>query len=155
LQNTCGRHLSKRGLEAAGIGRSKGGLTTKIHVAVDAPGLPLRVTITPGQASDSPQAQGLIEGLSDSTRVIMDAAYDTDHLLDCIANDLGATAHIKCNPSRSSKPPIDWTLYKERYLVACFFNKRKRFRRIALRCKNTVSSFEAFIHLACAMTWLS
>jgi transposase len=39
--------------------------------------------------------------------------------------------------------------------VACFFNKRKRFRRIALRCKNTVSSFEAFIHLACAMTWLS
>ena len=67
-----GRHLSKRGLEAAGIGRSKGKLTTKIHVAVDALGLPLRVTITPGQASDSPQAQGLIEGLSDAIHVMGD-----------------------------------------------------------------------------------
>ena len=155
LQNTCRRDLSKRGLEAAGIGRSKGGLTTKIHAAVDALGLPIRFTITRGQWGDSPQARGLIEGLSGVGHVIMDAAYDADHLRDFIANDLRATAHIKRNPTRREDRPIDWVLYKERHLVESFFNKLKRFRRIALRCEKTVSSFKAFVDIACAMAWLA
>ena len=155
LQDTCGCDLSKGGLEAAGIGRSKGGLTTKIHAAVDALGLPIRFAITPGQWGDSPQARGLIEGLTEAEHIIMDAAYDADHLRNFIANDLGATAHIKRNPTRREERPIDWALYKERHLVECFFNKLKRFRRIALRCEKTVSSFKAFVDLACAMAWIS
>jgi len=130
-------------------------LTTKIHAAVDALGLPIRFTITPGQWGDSPQARGLIEGLTAAQHVIMDAAYDADHLRAFIADDLGATAHIKRNPTRREDRPIDWALYKERHLVECFFNKIKRFRRIALRCEKTVSSFKAFVDLACAMTWIS
>ena len=145
----------KGGLEAAAIGRSKGGLTTKIHAAVDALGLPIRFTITPGQWGDSPQARGLIEGLTEAQHVIMDAAYDADHLRAFIAEDLGATPHIKRNPTRREDRPIDWMLYKERHLVECFFNKLKRFRRIALRCEKTVSSFKAFVDLACAMAWIS
>jgi transposase len=39
--------------------------------------------------------------------------------------------------------------------VECFFNRIKRFRRIALRCKKTVSSFKAFVDIACAMVWLA
>lgn len=78
--------------------------TTKIHGAVDgavdALGLPIRFTITPGQWGDCPQAQGLIEGLCGVQHVIMDGAYDADYLRDFIANDLGATAHIKRNPTR-------------------------------------------------------
>lgn len=120
LQNTCGRDLSKGGLEAAGTGRSKGGLTTKIHAAVDALGLPIRIVITPGQWGDCPQALGLIEGLSDAQHVIMDAAYDADHLRSFIADDLDATAHIKRNPTRREDRYIDWVLYKERHLVECF-----------------------------------
>ncbi|QBX99393.1 hypothetical protein E2K80_00505 [Rhodophyticola sp. CCM32] len=64
---------------------------------------------------------------------------------------LGATAHIKRNPTRREDHPIDWMLYKERHLAECFFKKLKRFHRIALRCEKTVSSFKAFINLACAM----
>ena len=154
LQNPRGRYLPKRGLEAAGIGRSKGGLTTEIHAAVDALGLPIRFTITPGQWGDSPQARGLIEGLTHAQRVIMDAAYDADHLRNFIAHDLGATAHIKRNPTRREGRAIDWVLYKERHLVECFFNKLKRFRRIALRCEKTASSFKAFVDLAYAMAWI-
>jgi transposase len=45
-------------------------------------------------------------------------------------------------------------LYKERNLVERFFNRIKRFRRIALRCEKTVSSFAAFVNLACAMVWI-
>lgn len=84
-----------------------------------------------------------------------DAAYDADHLRKFIADDLGATAQIKQNPTRKFEQPIDWALYKERHLVECFFNKIKRFRRIALRCEKTLSSFRAFVSLACAMVWLA
>jgi len=97
----------------------------------------------------------LIEGLTEAQHVIMDAAYDADHLRSYIAEDLGAKAHIKRNPTRREDRSIDWMLYKERHLVECFFNKLKRFRRIALRCEKTVSSFKAFVDLACAMAWIA
>ena len=130
-------------------------MTTKIHAAVDALGLPIRTIITPGQWGDSPQARGLIEGLRGVRHVIADAAYDADHLRAFIHDDLGATAHIKQNPTRRTRHPIDWHLYQERHLVECFFNRIKRFRRIALRCEKTVSSFKAFVDLACAMAWIA
>ena len=122
---------------------------------MDAPGLPIRFTITPGQWGDCPQARGLIEGLEDVGHVMADAAYDADYLREFIAEELGATAQIKQNPTRTAQQAIDWALCKERHLVECFFNRIKRFRRIALRCEKTVSSFRAFVSLACAMTWLA
>ena len=86
--------------------------------------------------------------------VIADAAYDASSLRTFIADDLGATAQIKANPSRAIAPQIDWRLYKERHQVECFFNKLKRFRRIALRCEKTLPAFMGFVHLACAMIWI-
>ena len=87
--------------------------------------------------------------------MIADAGYDADALRAFIAGELGAVARIKQNPSRAGHKGIDWTLYKERHLVECFFNKIKRFRRIALRCEKTLSSFKAFVDLACTMAWLA
>ena len=155
LQGSCRRDLSKRGLEAHAIGRSRGGLTTKIHAAVDALGLPIRVLITPGHWGDCPQARGLLEGLEGVGHVIADAGYDADHLRDFIAGELGAVAQIKQNTTRSGSKLIDWALYKERNLVERFFNRIKRFRRIALRCEKTVAAFNGFVSLACAMAWLA
>ncbi|KQN78859.1 transposase [Sphingomonas sp. Leaf62] len=129
-------------------------MTTKLHAAVDAIGLPIRIHPTPGQRGDRPQAETLLAGLKGVGHVIADAAYDADPLRAFIADDLGATAQIKANPSRTAKPPIDWRLYKERHQVECFFNKLKRFRRIALRCEKTITAFMGFVHLACAMIWL-
>lgn len=144
----------KRGLEARAIGRSRGGPTTKIHAAVDALGLPVRFEITPGHWGDCPQAQHLIAGLKGVGHVIADAACDADPLRCFIAQELGATPQIKQNPTRAQRQPIDWVLY-ERHLVECFFDPIKRFRRIALRCEKTVTSFRAFVALACAMAWLA
>lgn len=87
------------------------------------------------------------------SHVIADAAYDTDHLRAFIQADLKATPQIEQNPMRVVRHPIDWTLYKERHLVECFFNRIKRFRRIALYCEKTLLSFKAFVNLACAMAW--
>ena len=96
----------------------------------------------------------LLSGLRGVGHVIADAAYDAGPLREFIAGDLGASAQIKANPSRAITPPIDWRLYKERHQVECFFNKLKRFRRIALRCEKTLTAFMGFVHLACAMIWL-
>jgi transposase len=113
---------------------------TKLHAAVDAIGLPIRIHPTPGQWGDRLQPEALLAGLKGVGHVI--------------ADDLGAIAQIKANPSRTAKPPIDWRLHKERHQVECFFNKLKRFRRIALRYEKTVTAFMGFVHLACAMIWL-
>lgn len=125
-----------------------------MHAAVDAIGLPVRIHPTPGHRGDAPQAEALLSGLPGVGHVIADAAYDADPLRTFIADELGATAQIKANSSRTQKPPIDWRLYKERHQVEAFFNKLKRFRRIALRCEKTLPAFMGFVHLACAMIWL-
>lgn len=91
--------------------------------------------------------------MSEAEHVIADAAYDGNELRDFIENHMAAKAHIKRNPTRKEDRPVDWNLYKEHYPVERFFNKIKRFRRIALRCEKTISSFKAFIDIACAMIW--
>lgn len=122
---------------------------------MDALGLPVRVILSLGHWADSPQAEGLIRGIAGIGHVVADAGYDTDALRRFIAEDLRATAQIKRNRSRAGRRPLDLALYKERHLVECFFNRIKRFRRIALRCEKTVSSFKAFVDLACAMAWIA
>ena len=84
----------------------------------------------------------------------MDAACDAENLRDFIADEMGATAHIKRTPTRKEGRYIDRALHKERHLVECFLNRIKRFRRIALRCVKTVNSFKAFVDPACAMAWI-
>ena len=143
-----------RGAAAAAIGRSRGGLTTKLHAVVDAIGLPIRIHPTPGQYGDRPQAEALLSGLQGVGHVIADAAYDPNPLRAFITDKLGATAQIKANPSRAIAPALDRRLYRERHQIECFFNKLKRFRRIALRCEKTLATFMGFVHRACAMIWL-
>ncbi|MEJ2477970.1 MAG: hypothetical protein P8Y40_10815, partial [Desulfobacterales bacterium] len=66
-------------------------------------------------------------------------------------DDLHAKAHIQANPSRAIKPPLDPDLYAERHKVENFFQRIKRFRRIALRCEKTLSSFMGFVFLVSAL----
>ncbi len=55
LQGSWRCNRRKRGAQSQGIGRSRGGLTTKIHASVDALGLPLRLLPTAGHRGDGPQ----------------------------------------------------------------------------------------------------
>ena len=48
-------------VEGEALGRSRGGLTSKIHLAVDGRGLPMSVILTPGQAGDNPQLLPLLD----------------------------------------------------------------------------------------------
>ncbi|MGI9383411.1 MAG: IS5 family transposase [Methyloligellaceae bacterium] len=142
----------KRGDRNQALGRSRGGLTTKIHLAADARGRPLRVLLTPGQAGDAPQAPALLEGLR-PTHVIADKAYDSNAIRALIAA-AGANAVIPCNPTRKRLIPYDFQIYKARNRIERCFNKLKHFRRIATRYDRRAVYFLAFIHIACSMLWM-
>ena len=74
--------LKKRGLDQA-IGRSRGGLTTKIRVIVDALGNPLRLMLTGGQLHDITQAEALLTLIEPGT-LLADESYDADHFADSL-----------------------------------------------------------------------
>ncbi|MBW9089025.1 transposase [Rhizobium wenxiniae] len=60
------------------MGRSRGGLTTKIHALVDADGRPVRLELTAGQAAYASMAEKLLSDLQPGAMILADKAYDTD-----------------------------------------------------------------------------
>ena len=134
------------------MGRSRGGLTTKIHLAVDTLGRPLRLILTPGQRGDAPLAPALLDGLSPH-RVLADKAYDSNALRKLIAA-MGAEAVIPCNPTRKRQIPYDFEAYKVRNTVERCFNKFKHYRRIATRFDRRAIHFLSFLQIPAAMLWM-
>ena len=142
----------KGGSEDQAIGRSRGGLSTKIHIAVRGLGCPVRLILTAGQRGDCPQAYSLIEGLAAEV-VLADAAYDADPLRQAIA-EKGAVAVIPNNPSRARKYPLDKHLYAQRHLIECCISKLKQFRRVATRFEKTARNYLAVVTVAAIVLWL-
>jgi transposase len=142
----------KRGAGDEAIGRSRGGLSTKIHAAVDALGNPLRFILTAGQAHESKQAETLIDGFV-FDKLLADKGFDSDRFRAVIATT-GAEAVIPSNGSRKKVIAHDEYVYKERNVIERFFNKIKHFRRIATRYEKTAISFAAMLSLVGAMIWL-
>lgn len=143
---------SKRGHFNQEIGRSKGGLTTKIHAVVDGLGNPVRIHLTGGNVNDIVPANELINGLH-AGMTIADKAYDADRFTDLIRKQ-GSEVVIPPTRSRLDQRWYDKHLYKERHLVECFFAKIKVFRRISTRYDKLAVTFRAAVLIAACMTWL-
>jgi transposase len=135
------------------LGRSRGGLTTKIHAVVDRQGLPLRLGLTAGQAHDAPAALALLDRLEPRTIVLADKAYDGNAIRDLIEAQ-GAVPNIPAKSNRKWKPCFSKTLYRERNQVERFFSKLKHFRRIATRYDKLADNFLAMVKLASIRLWL-
>lgn len=135
------------------LGRSRGGMSTKIHAAVDALGNVVRWILTGGEAADVNSAASLIEGLK-ADAVIADKAYDADELVDIIEVS-GATVVIPPRKNRKEQRAYDRHLYKDRNLVERFFNRIKQFRRIATRYEKLARNFHSMLNLVGAMIWLA
>lgn len=149
----CGRSAQgQRGADAQGLGRSRGGLSTKIHVATEALGLPVRLIGTPGQRNDIAFAHDLIEGI-DADAAIADKGYDADHLANRIA-EAGIEVVIPPKRNRKVQRDYDIDLYKERNRIERFFNKLKQFRRVATRYDKLLANFMGFVKLAAVAIWL-
>ena len=102
------------------LGRSPGGLTTKIHVVVDAQGLPIRLGLTARQTHDGQIADTLLDHLGPRTVVLADKTYDTDRIRE-LFQDPGATPNIPPKSNRRWKPCFSKRLSRERNLIERFF----------------------------------
>ena len=85
------------------IGRSRGGLTTKLHLRVIGNGLPVQIELSPGQMNDQPMAELLLNDLPAGAEVIADKGYDADWIRDLI-EDQGCTPHIPPKSNRYGTP---------------------------------------------------
>ena len=144
--------MRKRGDRTQALGRSRGGLTTKIHMLADALGRPLRFMLTPGQAHDSLAAGALLSGWR-AGAVLADKAYDTNAIRALIA-EAGMIAVIPSKRDRKVVIPHDAALYRERNRIERCFNRLKHFRRIATRYDRRDIYFLAFIHIAATILWM-
>jgi transposase len=115
-------------------------------------GLPVTVVLTPGQAADVKQAEGLMKDVPAEV-VIGDKGYDSDKLIEAIEAK-GAEAVIPPMKHRKVQRVYDKDRYKDRNLVERFFGKVKQFRRVATRYEKTARNFLAFVHLASIMILL-
>ena len=80
------------------LGRSRGGLGTKIHALTNQDGLPIRFELTPGEAHDAPPCKRLLDALQPGQHVLADRAYDADWIREMIWEQ-GAIAMIPSNPT--------------------------------------------------------
>ena len=104
------------------------GLNTKIHLAVDAHGMPLRIIITEGTRADCTQTDRLIEGL-DADYLLADRGYDSNAIIEQ-ARRQGIKAVIPPKKNRTVQRFYDKELYKLRHLVENAFLHLKRWRGI-------------------------
>ena len=136
------------------IGRSKGGLSTKIHATVDALGNPLSFHLTPGQACDLDGADKLLPDLVADT-LLADKAYDAHKRVIELLESQGKTAVIPPKRNRSILRDYDKDLYKARHLIENFFAKLKQYRAIATRYDKRATNFLGAIYLAASVIWLN
>lgn len=135
------------------MGRSRGGLTTKIHALVDATGLPILLKLTEGQAHDGRSATDMFASLRKGSILLADRAYDSNALREQMAQR-GVWTNIPSRPNRLAPPPFSDWVYRQRNAVERFFNKLKHFRAVATRYDKRDDNYLASVKLASIRIWL-
>jgi transposase len=126
---------AQKGTSRQAIGRSKGGMTTKILALTDALGCLIRFELLPGHRFDTVGVPPLIDGVSFGG-LIADKAFDSNSIIASL-NERGAKIVISQHPRRAAPLKIDAEIYKWRHLIENLFVKPKEFKRIAMRADKT------------------
>ena len=161
-------------MKAADLGRSRGGLTSKVHLSAERRCRPLSFVLTPGQAGDSPQFVRVVDKIKvrgkrgrPRTRpdaVAGDKAYSSRrnrsylrkrNIRAVIPEKVDQAANRKKKGSRGGRPVShDAELYKDRNTVERCINRLRNWRGIATRYDKTPESYLAGLHLCGTMLWL-
>ncbi len=107
------------------LGSSRGGFSTKIDSACDAPGNALRFILTGGERNDITQAEQLIENFP-ADAVLADKGYDANDFIFKIEAQ-NSMVVIPSKANRQMQRQIDEHLYKERHLIENQIGKLKHF----------------------------
>ena len=157
------------------LGRSRGGLSTKIHQLVDGWGRPLVVAVGAGQSHDSPMLKPLLAHLAvgrlgagrPRTRpaaLIADKAYSSSgnrgllrskRVKTVIPQPADQIAHRQRRGSAGGRPPgFDPVLYKGRNVIERSFNDHKQWRGVATRYDKLAVIYRGGIVLRAITIWL-
>lgn len=135
------------------MGRSRGGLTSKIHALVDAEGRPVTLRLTAGQVHDSVEAEALLDGtLSDGSTLLADKGYD-NNAIRALADEHKVWANIPVRSNRKGAFVFSAWVYRQRNLVERVFNRIKQFRGIATRYDKDPLNFLAAVKLVALRIW--
>ena len=129
----------------------KRGLNSKLHLAVDSHGMPVRLLVTEGTVADCTQALPLIEGIS-AECLLADKAYDTNEIV-AAALELGMNPVIPPKSNRREKREYDRALYKLRHLVENGFLDFKQWRGVATRYAKNSLSYLAVCQIRAMVIW--
>ena len=103
------------------VGRTRGGLNTKLHAVVDSLGNPVEFLLSAGNDRDSVHAIELLEKVKiNGSSILADRAYGARTIREYISEH-GASYVIPPQSNVSEPWPVNWYLYKERHLIECFF----------------------------------
>jgi transposase len=140
------------GQQNQAIGRTKGGLNTKLTAWVDTPGRAISLSLSAGPAAEVTVAQASPRPALRGTATVADKAYDSD----------GFRAQLRKWGSRPCIPPrcnrlqqVSWHRghYRKRHKVENLFQRLKRYRRVGTRYEKNDLYFLGFVQLAAILDW--
>ena len=136
------------------IGRTKGGMNTKLHAVTDAMGRPISFFVTAGQVRDYTGAAALLDGLPKADWLLGDRGFDAEWFRDAL-EEKEATPSIPGSKSRTKPVKYDKRRYKSRNRIEIMFGRLKGWKRAATGCDRCPTVCLSAVALAAtALFWL-
>ena len=139
---------------------TRGGYGSKVHLVVEAGGLPIAFVLTKGNRNECPEFCGLFERAVAATghtpaKLGADRGYSADFVRRYLAGrGVEAVIPMRKTEHVHDRPPLDKAVYRGRNVIERCMGKLKDMRRIVSRFEKLAAGYEAMLTLACIVLYL-